>query len=100
MDKVHPVFHILMLRKCLHDESNVLEPQYVNISQDLSYREQPVAIVGREARKLRSRWIPSVKVIWQHHKGQDATWEPEEIMKSQFPHLFTTEGTISFLIYF
>ena len=66
-------------------------------SQDLSYLEQPIAIVGRETRKLRSRWIPSVKVIWQHHKRQDATWEPEEMMRSQFPHLFATEGTICFL---
>ena len=32
MDKVYPVFHISMLRKYLHDESHVLEPQTVNIS--------------------------------------------------------------------
>ena len=36
----------------LRDESHVLEPQTVDIHQDLSYSEQLVAIVCREIRKL------------------------------------------------
>ena len=77
----------------MHDESHVLEPQTVEISGDLSYSEQPVAVVGREIRKLQSRWIPSVRVAWQHHKGQEATWEPEEIMRKLYPQLFDEPGT-------
>ena len=81
MDKIHPVFHVSMLRKYLYDESHVLEPQTVELDRDLSYQEQPVAIVDREVRKLRSKWILSVKVIWQHHKGSEATWEVEDVMR-------------------
>ena len=73
MDKVHSVFHVSMLRKYLYDESHVLEPHTVEIGRDLSYLEQPVAVVGRETKKLRSRWVPSVKVVWQYHEGQKAT---------------------------
>lgn len=92
MGSVHPVFHVSMLRKYLHDESHVLTPQSVDINEDLSYSKQPVAILGREMRKLRSRWIPSVRVLWQHHKEQEATWEPEQLMREQFPQLFNNEG--------
>ena len=95
MDKVHPVFHVSMLRKYLHDESHVLEPQSVNSSQDLLYLKQPIMIMDRGTRKLRSKWILSLKVVWQYHKGHDATWEPKEVIRSQFPHLFASEGMIS-----
>ena len=93
MDKVHPAFHVSMLRKYLHDESHDLEPQTIEIGRDLSYSEQPVAVVDREIRKLRSRWIPSVRVVWQHHRGQEATWEPEEVMRKLYPQLFDKSGT-------
>ena len=36
MDKVHPVFHVSMLRKYLYDESHILEPQTIEIRRDLS----------------------------------------------------------------
>ena len=39
MDKVHPVFHVSMLRKYLHEESYVLEPQTIEIGRDLAYSE-------------------------------------------------------------
>ena len=39
MDRIHPVFHVSILRKYLHDESHVLEPQSIDINQDLSYVE-------------------------------------------------------------
>ena len=42
---VHPVFHISMLRKYVPDPSHVLQAQEVEISEDLSYEERPVAIV-------------------------------------------------------
>eukprot|EP00257_Ricinus_communis_P017778 XP_015576300.1 uncharacterized protein LOC107261456 [Ricinus communis] len=42
---VHPVFHISMLRKYISNCSHVLQPQYVEVSEDLSYEEQPVMIV-------------------------------------------------------
>ena len=98
MDKVDPVFHISMLHKYLYDESHILEPQTIDMCRDLSYSEQPIAIVDREIRKLRSKWIPSVRVVWQHHKGQEATWESEDIMREHYPQLFTEPGMFAPLL--
>ncbi len=42
---VHPVFHISMLRKYVPDPSLVLQPDTVELNEDLTFKEQPVAIV-------------------------------------------------------
>ncbi len=42
---VHPVFHISMLRKYIPDPSHVLQSDIVELKEDLTFEEQPVAIV-------------------------------------------------------
>ncbi|XP_015575327.2 uncharacterized protein LOC107261326 [Ricinus communis] len=42
---VHPVFHISMLGKYILDPSHELQPQYVEVSEDLTSKEWPVMIV-------------------------------------------------------
>ena len=34
--------------------------------------------------------MPLVKVLWQHHDREEATWELEATMKARYPQLFTT----------
>ena len=33
--------------------------------------------------------VPLVKVVWQHHGREEATWELEATMRTQYPQLFT-----------
>ena len=47
LSRIHPVFHVLMLRKYVSDPSHVLQPRTVELSEDLTYEEYPVAIVDR-----------------------------------------------------
>ena len=47
LSRIHPVFHVSMLRKYIPDPSHVLQPQTVEISEDLTYEEDLVAIVDR-----------------------------------------------------
>lgn len=61
MDMVHPIFHVSMLRKYLHDPSHVLHRQEVQLDSLLAYDEVLVAIIDRQVKKLRSKEIPSVK---------------------------------------
>ena len=63
LSRIHPVFHVSMLRKYIPDPSHVLQPQAVEISEDLTYEEYPVAIVDQQVRQLRTKEIPIVKVI-------------------------------------
>ena len=37
-----------------------------------------------------------VKVIWKHHGVEEATWETEEKMRQDYPHLFNDSGNENF----
>ena len=56
--------------------------------EDLTYEEVPIAILDRQVKKLRNKEVASVKVLWRNKQVEEVTWEAEEAMKSQYPHLF------------
>ena len=85
---VHPAFHVSMLRKYLPDPSHVIQPQDVQLSMDLAYEETPVMVLDRKVRKLRSKEIPLVKVMWRNHSQEESTWEVEAEMRQKYPFLF------------
>lgn len=88
LSRIHDVFHISMLRKYISDPSHILEPQPIQLMEDLTYEEQPVEILDRRNQVLRTKIIPLVKVLWRNHAVEEATWEPEEQMRIRYPHLF------------
>ena len=90
---IHPVFHVSMLRRYVPDESHVLQYDAVELDDRLTFVEEPVAILARDVRRLRSRAIPVVKVRWRHRPVEEATWETEQEMREQFPSLFEPSGT-------
>ena len=47
LSRIHPVFHVSMLRKYIADPSHVLQPQAVEFSEDLTYEKYPVMMVDR-----------------------------------------------------
>ncbi|XP_055803435.1 uncharacterized protein LOC129872475 [Solanum dulcamara] len=59
---VHPIFHMSMLKKYHDDRNYIICWNSVLLDENLSYEEDPVAILDREVRKLRSKKIASVKV--------------------------------------
>ncbi|KAL0556362.1 hypothetical protein IC582_004875 [Cucumis melo] len=85
---VHDVFHVSMLRRYVADPTHVVDFEPLQISENLSYKEQPVEVLAREVKKLRSREISLVKVLWQNHGVEEATREREEDMRAQYPELF------------
>ena len=59
---VHRVFHVSMLKRYHGDENYIIRWDSVLLDENLSYEEEPIDIVDREVRKLRSREIASIKV--------------------------------------
>ena len=90
---VHPVFHVSMLKRYHGDGNYIIHWDSVLLDENLSYEEEPVAILNREIRKLRSREIASIKVQWENRPVEEATWEKEADMRERYPHLFTDSGT-------
>ncbi|KAA3484012.1 DNA/RNA polymerases superfamily protein [Gossypium australe] len=81
LEKIHNVFHVSMLRRYRSDPSHMIAPTEVEIQPDLSYSEEPIRILARETKELRNKKISLVKVLWHKHGVEEATWEPENIMK-------------------
>ena len=90
--RVYNVFHISMLHKYILDSSHVLETPEIELRDDLSYEEQLVQILGREEKEFRNKTISLVKALWINHLVEEATWERENQMRSQYPHLFDDTG--------
>ncbi|XP_069154712.1 uncharacterized protein [Solanum lycopersicum] len=45
------------------------------VHPNLTFEEEPITILDRKIRKLRSKEIASVKVQWKHRPVEEATWE-------------------------
>ncbi|XP_050229269.1 uncharacterized protein LOC126678413 [Mercurialis annua] len=89
MSQVHPVFHISMLRKYISDPSHIIQSQSVEVNEELSYEEEPMQIIDTQVRKLRTKEIPMVKVLWRNHSVEECTWETESDMRKRYPYLFS-----------
>ena len=61
--KLHDVFHVSMLRRYRSDESHILPVQEIQVHADLSYDEEPKAILAREVKQLWNKQVPLVKVL-------------------------------------
>ena len=88
LSRIHPVFHVSMLRKYIADPSHVLQPQAVELSEDLTYEEFPVTIVDRQIRQLRTKEVLMVKVLWSNHTVEHCSWEIEAAIRDSYPYLF------------
>ncbi|XP_069152051.1 uncharacterized protein [Solanum lycopersicum] len=88
----HPVFHVTMLRKYVPDEYHVLSLDSVELGPDLTFEEEPVAILDKQVRKLSTKDIASVKVQWKHQSAGEPTWETESDMRARYPQLFEASG--------
>ena len=90
LSKLHNVFHVSQLHKYIHDLLHVIEPDIVQIRENLTYDILPVRIGDRRIKQLQEKNITLVKVLWSEQDDGDATWELESNMRALYPHLFTT----------
>jgi len=75
----------------LADETVVVPLEDIQLDDKLNYVERPVAILERKTKTLRKKEIGIVKVQWQHRRGSEWTWEPEDEMRRHHPELFDDE---------
>ena len=88
LNKVHPVFHVSNLKKCLSDETLVIPLDEIELNKNLNFVEEPVEIMDREIKRTKQSRIPIVKVRWNAKRGPEFTWEQEDQMQQKYPHLF------------
>jgi hypothetical protein len=87
LPKVHNVFHVSQLKKCLRVPEQVVEVSDVNLEPDLTYSEYPIRILDQKDRITRRKIIKFYKVQWNQHSTDEATWESEDYLMEHFPQL-------------
>nr|XP_019067689.1 uncharacterized protein LOC109119547 [Solanum lycopersicum] len=75
LSAVHPVFHVSMLQKYIPDESHVISLDFMEEGHDMTYEEDPIAILDTQQGKLRTKENASLKVQWKHRSVGEAIWE-------------------------
>jgi hypothetical protein len=85
---VHDVFHVSQLKKCLRVLEEQLPMEDLSVQDYLTYTEYPIKILDTLTRVTRSKVIKMCKVQWSHHGEDEATWEREDELRVDFPHLF------------
>jgi len=60
---LHNVFHVSQLRKYVSDLSHVIEPDNIQVKDNLTYETSPVRIADRRMKILHEKEIALVKVI-------------------------------------
>ena len=96
LEKIHNVFNVSMLQEYKPDPFHILATPPVKLREDLSYEAQPIRILDRQNRVLRSKTIPMVKVLWRSATVEEETWEPERMMRDRYPQLFQQPGKFKF----
>ncbi|WP_140189339.1 hypothetical protein [Xylella fastidiosa] len=60
----------------------------LSINEDATFEEEPVEIQDVMEKRIRNKTIRLVRVLWKHRGTEETTWEREEAMKINYPHLF------------
>jgi hypothetical protein len=89
---VHDVFHVSQLKKYLRVLEEQLPMEELSVQDDLTYTEYPIKILDTLTRVMRNKVIRICKVQWSHHGDDEATWEREEELRIEFPHLFPSSS--------
>nr|GEU46745.1 hypothetical protein [Tanacetum cinerariifolium] len=79
-------FLIELVRGYKYHPLHVITYPLDQIRIDLSYEEEPEAIIDRQDRIMRKKTIPFVKILWRNHPEREATWETEESIRTSYTH--------------
>ncbi|XP_015970702.1 uncharacterized protein LOC107494180 [Arachis duranensis] len=75
--------------KCLTVKSHILEPESVQVREDLTLQVTPVRIDDTSIKRLRDKEVSLVKVAWNWDGIKEHTWKLESKMRNDYPHLFS-----------
>ena len=90
LSNLHNIFRVSQLRKYVYDPSHVVEPDTIQIKDNLTFETSPVRIEDRKTKQLRGKEINLVKVLWSGTHDESATWELEWKIKELYRQFFVS----------
>ena len=89
---VHVVFYVSMLRKYTSDPTHVVDWGELVVDVNGSFEEGLVRIMDSHDQIFQGKTVRLVKVLWQHQRVEEGTWEREDTMHANYPFLFEDGG--------
>jgi hypothetical protein len=83
--RVHDIFHVSQLKKCLKALVDVMLPEVTPLEVDLSYLKHPIKILDQKDRVTRRKTNKFFKIQWSNHSEEEATWESKDFLRSHHP---------------
>ena len=71
--KFHDVFHVLLLKRYVHDSSHVIDWNVIQVEPEGEFLPEPLQILEQEEIEMRNRTVARVKVQWKHFIAEEAT---------------------------
>nr|GEV92917.1 reverse transcriptase domain-containing protein [Tanacetum cinerariifolium] len=81
--------------KCFSDKPLTILLDEIHIDDKINFIEELVDIMDPEVKQLKQSRILIVKFCWNSKRGLEFTWEREDQMKKEYPHLFANPGPAS-----
>ena len=81
-------------------EQEIVPVETIDLQKDLQYQEVPVRILDTVTRRTRNSEVRICRVQWSRHGVEETTWECEDVLKKEFPHLFRTRPNLEDEIHF
>ncbi|WVZ65748.1 LOW QUALITY PROTEIN: hypothetical protein U9M48_015064 [Paspalum notatum var. saurae] len=94
MRDIHDVFHVSQLRKCLKVPDQQVNLSTEELQPDLVYQERPIKILDVVTRRTRNSTTKICRVLWSRHGEEEATWEREDALRKEHPHLFENQPNL------
>ena len=85
---VHNVFHVSLQKKYIPDVNHVIDWNVIQVEQEGTFQVHPACNLDQKIKQLWNRDIGLVKVQWTWYGPKDATWEHEDAMRIEYPHIF------------
>ncbi|XP_052482965.1 uncharacterized protein LOC128036129 [Gossypium raimondii] len=80
LDRINNVFHVSILKRYRSDPTHIVLVEEIEVSPDLTFKEELVQILDCRVKVQRKKSIPLVKELWPNNISKEATWEPKEVM--------------------
>jgi hypothetical protein len=82
---VHNVFHASQLKRCLKPPTDVVIEDTIPLEPDLTYKAYPTKVLDQQDRVTCNKTTGFYKVQWNDHSEDEATWEYEDFLRSNYP---------------
>ncbi|XP_016199722.1 uncharacterized protein LOC107640734 [Arachis ipaensis] len=86
------------LRKYTSDAAHVLEPESVELKENLTFQVTPVRIDDTNVKKLRGNDVSLVKVAWERAVVEEHTWKLESEIQKDYPKLFSGDLIMCYIV--